>query len=138
MLSPLSLPCLPNDKVVFTMISSASVCKIALIYVFSSQFIAAKAVISPTYSWTIFLYIWKFFVLLSGLFPGCSNGPEFDRKQYDQEHFIHIFKSKHFLLQDSGKKVNRQLAALGFTPSHEVLQKLSRGVEHCRPISDKD
>ena len=31
MLSPPSLPCLPNDKVVFTMVSSASVCKIALI-----------------------------------------------------------------------------------------------------------
>ena len=29
MLSPLSLPCLPNDEVVFTMMSSASVCKIA-------------------------------------------------------------------------------------------------------------
>ena len=33
MLSPLSLPCLPNDKVVFTMISSAFVCKIAMIYI---------------------------------------------------------------------------------------------------------
>ena len=31
MLSPPSLPCLPNDKVVFTMVSSASLCKIALI-----------------------------------------------------------------------------------------------------------
>ena len=29
MVSPLSLPCLPNDEVVFTMMSSASVCKIA-------------------------------------------------------------------------------------------------------------
>ena len=36
-----------------------------------------------------------------------------------------------------GKKVNRQRAALGFTPSHEVLQELS-GVEHCRPLSDED
>ena len=32
MLSPLSLPCLPNDEVVFTMMSSASVCKIANFY----------------------------------------------------------------------------------------------------------
>ena len=29
MLSPLSLPCLPNDEVVFTTMSSASVCKVA-------------------------------------------------------------------------------------------------------------
>ena len=29
------------------------------------------------------------------------------------------------MLQDSGKKVNRQRAALGFTTSHEVLQELS-------------
>ena len=29
MVSPLSLPCLPNDEVIFTMMSSASVCKIA-------------------------------------------------------------------------------------------------------------
>ena len=29
MLSPLALPCLPNDEVVFTMMSSASVCKVA-------------------------------------------------------------------------------------------------------------
>ena len=33
MLSPLSLPCPPTDKVVFTMISSASVCKMAMIYI---------------------------------------------------------------------------------------------------------
>ena len=32
MLSPLSLPCLPNDEVVFTMMSSASVCKIAKLH----------------------------------------------------------------------------------------------------------
>ena len=32
MLSPLSLPCLPNDEVVFTMTSSASVCKIAKLH----------------------------------------------------------------------------------------------------------
>ena len=41
---------------------------------FSSQFIAAKAATLPTYlliNWTIFLNIWRFFVLLSsaGLFP---------------------------------------------------------------------
>ena len=59
--------------------------------------------------------------------------PQFNHIQYDQEHFIDIFKSKYFLLQDAGKKVNRQLAALGFTPRHEVLQELSR-VEHCRPL----
>ena len=56
---------------------------------------------------------------------------------YDQKHFIHISKSNYFLLQDSGKKVNRPRAALAFTPSHEVLQELS-GVKHCRPISHKD
>ena len=38
MLSPLSLPCLPNDKVVFTMIPSASVCKMAMIYILASFF----------------------------------------------------------------------------------------------------
>ena len=59
--------------------------------------------------------------------------PQFNHIQYDQEHFIDIFKSKYFLLQDAGKKVNRQLAALGFTPRHEVLQELLR-VEHCRPL----
>ena len=32
MLSPLSLPCLPNDEVVFTKMSSASVCKIAKLH----------------------------------------------------------------------------------------------------------
>ena len=108
---------------------------------FSSKFIAAKAATSPSYliNWTILLYILRFFVLLSSadLFPSCSNGPQFSHTQYHQKHFIHIFKSKHFLLQDSGKKVNGQRAALGFTPSHEVLQKLS-GVEHCRPIWDED
>ena len=30
---PRSLPCFPNDKVVFTMMSSASICKIAMIYI---------------------------------------------------------------------------------------------------------
>ena len=67
--------------------------------------------------------------------------PQFNHTQYyqayDQKHFIHIYKSNYFLLQDSGKKVNRQRAALGFTPCHEVLQELS-GVEHCRPLSDED
>ena len=66
--------------------------------------------------------------------------PQFNHTQYDQayhqKHFIHIYKSSYFLLQDSGKKVNRQRAALGFTTSHEVLQELSR-VEHCRPLSDE-
>ena len=50
--------------------------------------------------------------------------PQFNHTQYDQaydqKHFIHIYKSNYFLLQDSGKKVNRQRAALGFTPIHEV------------------
>ena len=69
--------------------------------------------------------------------------PQYNHTQYDQaydhKHFIYICKSNYFLLQDSGKKVNRQRAALGFTPSHEVLQELS-GVdrEHCRPLSDED
>ena len=68
--------------------------------------------------------------------------PQFNHTQYDQaydqKHFIHIYKSNYFLLQDSGKKVNiRQRAVLGFTPSDEVLQELS-GVEHCRPLSDED
>ena len=63
---------------------------------------------------------------------------QFNQIQYDQKHFIQISKSKYFLLQDSRKKkVNRQRAALGFPPSHEVLQELS-GVEHCRPLSDQD
>ena len=52
--------------------------------------------------------------------------PQFNQIQYDQKHFIQISKSKYFLLQDSRKKkVNRQRAALGFPPSHEVLQELS-------------
>ena len=59
--------------------------------------------------------------------------PQFNHIQYDQKYFIHISKSKYFLLQDSGKKINRERAALGFTPSHDVLQQLSR-VEHCRPL----
>ena len=69
--------------------------------------------------------------------------PQFNHTQYDQayvqKHFIHIYRSNYFLLQDSGKKLNRQRSALGFTPSHEVLQELS-GVdrEHCRPLSDED
>ena len=64
--------------------------------------------------------------------------PQFNHIQYDQKHFIHISKSKYFLLQDSRKKkVNRQRAALGFLLSHEVLQEIS-GVEHCRPLSDQD
>ena len=32
MLSPLPLPCLPHDEVVFTMMSSASVCKIVTVH----------------------------------------------------------------------------------------------------------
>ena len=67
--------------------------------------------------------------------------PQFNHTQYnqayDQKHFIHIYQSNYFLLQDSGKKVNRQRTALGFTPSHEVLQELS-GVEHYRPLSNED
>ena len=64
------------------------------------------------------------------------NHTQYDQA-YDQKHFIHIYKSNYLLLQDSRKKVNRQRTALGFTPSHEVLQELS-GVEHCRPLSDED
>ena len=63
--------------------------------------------------------------------------PQINHIQYDQKHFIHIFKSNYLLLQESGKKVNKPRAALVFTPSHEVLQELSV-VEHCRPISDDD
>ena len=132
MLSPLSLPCLPNDEVVITMMSSASVCKIAKLhfYVIFFSSIMSKTTANKTtlveaewrlsendhdhhkrrhhhhhhhhhhHCWfgpmhflsihrrkgsylvylincTIFLYIWRFFVLLSsaGLFPWCSNGP---------------------------------------------------------------
>ena len=64
--------------------------------------------------------------------------PQFNQMQYGQKHFIHISKGKYILLQDSRKKkVNRQRAALGFPPNHEILQELS-GVEHCRPLSDQD
>ena len=56
--------------------------------------------------------------------------PQFSHIQYDKKHFIHISKSKYFLLQDSWKKINRERAALGFTPSHDVLWR----VEHCRPL----
>ena len=74
-----------------------------------------------------------FFFLRPASFLDVAMDPQFNHIQYDQEHFIDIFKSKYFLLQDAGKKVNRQLAALGFTPRHEVLQELLR-VEHCRPL----
>ena len=63
--------------------------------------------------------------------------PQFTNIQYDKKHFIHISKSKHFMLKDSGKKVNRPRAALGFTPSDEALQEPS-GVEHGGSISDED
>ena len=64
--------------------------------------------------------------------------PQFNQMQYGQKHFIHISESKYFLLQDSRKKkVNRQRAALGFHPNHEVLQELL-GLEHCRPPWDQD
>ena len=64
----------------------------------------------------------------------CHVPPPKDQGDWDPQSKC---KSKHFMLKDSGRKVNRPRAALGFTPSHEVLQKLS-GVEHCRPISDDD
>ena len=64
--------------------------------------------------------------------------PQFNQIQNDQKHFMHISESKYFLLQDSRKKkVNRQRAALGFPPNHEILQELSL-VEHCRALSDQD
>ena len=74
-----------------------------------------------------------FFFLRPASSLDVAMNPQLNHVQYDQKHFIHIFKSKYFLLQDSGKKVNRQRAALGFTPSHDELQELSR-VEHCRPL----
>ena len=60
--------------------------------------------------------------------------PQFNHIQYDQEHFIDIFKSKYFLLQDSEKK-NKETACCFriHCPSHDVLQELAR-VEHCRPL----
>ena len=125
MLSPLPLPCLPNDEVVFTTMSSASVCKMP-IYI-QRNFLSIKFDPNPTatkltlveaeisrsvndhhhhhhhharhhrghhhhhclawsckgsyfgylINWTISLFIWKIFVLLSsaGLFPWCSQGP---------------------------------------------------------------
>ena len=74
-----------------------------------------------------------FFFLRPASSLDVAMNPQLNHIQYDQKHFIHIFKSKYFLLQDAGKRVNRQLAALGFTPRHEVLQELLR-VEHCRPL----
>ena len=84
-----------------------------------------------------------FFFLRPASSLNVAMDPQYNHTQYDQaydhKHFIYICKSNYFLLQDSGKKVNRQRTALGFTPSHEVLQELS-GVdrEHCRPLSDED
>ena len=74
-----------------------------------------------------------FFFLRPASSLDVAMNPQLNHIQYDQKHFIHNFKSKHFLVQDSGKKINRQLAALGFTPRHEVLQELLV-VEHCRPL----
>ena len=82
-----------------------------------------------------------FFFLRPASSLDVATDPQFNHTQYDQEydqkHFIHIYKSNYFSLQDSGEKINRQRTALGFTPNHEVLQELS-GVERCRPHSDED
>ena len=91
-------------------------------------------------NWTIFLYIWKIFVLLSsaGLFPWCSNRPTIQSHTIRSKAFYSHFQKQIFLVtRFKGKKVNRKRASLGFPPSHEVLEELS-GVEHCRPLSDQD
>ena len=44
MLSPLALPCLPNDEVVFTMMSSAFVCKVANLH---SSVIFFSSIMTP-------------------------------------------------------------------------------------------
>ena len=89
---------------------------------------------------TIFLYIWKIFVLLSsaGLFPWCTNGPTIQSHTVRSKAFYsHIYKQIFLVTRFKEKKGNRQCAALGFPPSDEVIQELS-GVEHCRLLSDQD
>ena len=91
-------------------------------------------------NWTIFLYIWKIFVLLSsaGLFPWCTNGPTIQSHTVRSKAFYsHIYKQIFLVTRFKEKKGNRQCAALGFPPSDEVIQELS-GVEHCRLLSDQD
>ena len=91
-------------------------------------------------NFTVFLDIWRFFVLLSsaGLFPWCSNGPTIQSHTIRSKAFYSNFQKQIFLVtRFKEKNVNRQLASLGFPPRHEVLQELS-GVELCRPLSDQD
>ena len=58
--------------------------------------------------------------------------------KYGQKHFIHISESKYFLLQDSRKKkVNRQRAALGFPPNHEILQEREQNTKDHSGIRTK-
>ena len=90
-------------------------------------------------NWTIFLYIWRFFVLLSsaGLFHWCSNGPTIQshsiQSNIRSKAFYSHFQKQIFLVTRFWEKRNRERAALGFTPSNDVLQELWR-VEHCRPL----
>ena len=72
-----------------------------------------------------------FFFLRPASSLDVAMNPQLNHIQYDQKHFIHIFKSKYSCYKILGKKINRQLTALGFTPSHDVLQELWP-VEHCR------
>ena len=108
-------------------------------------------------NWTIFLYIWRFFVLLSsaGLFPWCSNGLTIQshttRSSIRSKAFYSHLQKQLFLVtrfrKNQGIRSKVELktkkrrmeisAALGFTPCHEVLKELS-GVERCRPLSDED
>ena len=75
-----------------------------------------------------------FFFLRPASSLDVAMNPQLNHIQYDQKHFIHISKSKYFLLQDSEKK-NKETACCFRThcPSHDVLQELAR-VEHCRPL----
>ena len=108
---------------------------IGAMYLFLSIHRRKGSYLAYLINWTIFLYIWRFFVLLSstGLFAWCSNEPTTQSHTIRSKAFYSHFQKQIFWLQDSGKKINRQLTALGFTLSHEVLQELWR-VEHCRPL----
>ena len=87
-------------------------------------------------NWTIFLYIWKIFVLLSsaGLFPWCSNRPTIQSHTIRSKAFYSHFQKQIFLVTRFREK-NKETACCFriHCPSHDVLQELAR-VEHCRPL----
>ena len=78
-----------------------------------------------------------FFFLRPASFLDIAMEPQFNHIQYDQSILFTFPKASMSCYKIQGKKVNRQRAALGFHPSHEVLQALL-GIEHCRPLSDQD